>query len=118
MFSGAPTATPTPSPRVAPFIAPNPVSRFAWIAGSRKAQIAFGSLITTLLAQILPLLHVSPAAVGNITTAILTIGAAWIAGIAIEDNGTNSAKKTDPAAPESSAEGNEPPSTSPGRTAP
>lgn len=56
-----------------------------WLAQSRKAQIALGSLLTILLSRLLPRLGFSADDVNTISTSILVVAGVWIAGVAHED---------------------------------
>jgi hypothetical protein len=75
------------------------VSRFAWITGSRKATIALGTVVSIVGVRLLVRLGFNADEANNLTGALTTIGAAWIAGVAIEDHGKSTSA---PAAPPAS----------------
>lgn len=56
-----------------------------WIADSRKAKVALGSVASIVLTRVLKHFGLGDADANAITASIVTIGGVWIASIAHED---------------------------------
>ena len=57
----------------------------AWIIASRKAQVAIGSILLTLITRLLGHLGLAPDEINEVTRTMATIAGVWIASIAFED---------------------------------